>query len=96
MTDLAPGSLVECIEGHTDRGLSVERGRIYTVTEVMPAENLTNCAHGPNCHREGLKLREAPIPFVAYWCGASFVPVGRPASDLIAHFTQRQPEGVAA
>jgi len=95
--DIGPGDLLEAVESYSGGPYSIVRGRIYVCTDVKAASELhPGCAyHGPSCKTPGgVRLREAPTPWYAFWCLSSFRPVGRPAEAIIRGL--RQPETVAA
>lgn len=86
MTAIGPGDLLEAVEDYNDAGYSISRGRIYCAVEVAAADELKigQRTHGPHCREGGVRVREAPTPTWAFWCMASFKPVGRPASAIIS------------
>lgn len=90
---VGPGALLVAVDSYDSGGYRIDRGRIYTATEVYAYDEFRGLCdrHGPDCRAGGVRLREAPTPSFAVWCQASFRPVGRPAADLVRQFTQSEP-----
>lgn len=91
---ITPGDLVEALQSFSWRTFGINRGSIYTVTDVLPADaRLSHCVHGFDCCGFGLRIKEAPTPRGMWWCSESFRPLGRPASRFIASINQWIAEG---
>lgn len=94
MSAIGPGDLVEAVDTYSWRGFGIDRGAIYTVSDVIPySAILSQCAHGPHCRGFGVRLRERATPRGCWWCSESFRQIGRPAQGLINSINQWIAEG---